>query len=635
MDLNQLCMGCMEIKEDSIVCPNCGFEEGTAPESSVHLPPRTVLHEKYLLGRVLGQGGFGITYLAWDIYLDLKLAVKEYFPRELVYREAGYSTISIHSGTLKDQYSYGLDKFLEEGKTLAKFEGHPNIVSVRDFFKANSTAYLVMNYLEGVTLKDYLKSKGSKLSFDEALQIMMPVMDALRAVHSAGMLHRDVSPDNIFITLKGRVLILDFGAARHALGEKAKNLSIILKPGYAPEEQYRSRGIQGPWTDIYAVAATFYQAITHQMPPESLDRLDHDPIIPPSKLGVQLGVGEEKALLKALSVRAEDRYQTIAQFQEALGKAEQSPPLIYEEEEVEFAQAQTLEDYGGADTFGIMTESHVSPGIQNIPVMERFKNDAFAETINVGRAPDNDVILSDATVSRHHARLYYDSGKWYIVDLGSTHGTFVNGVPAAEDLELAPSSVIQLSGVSLYFEGDRLLTDQGQVVKFLYASSDMNSQRGNNENISGNSNSSNNKTSRTRILIAAALGLCCILILSYAAVMLWGGGKPDTQVQGQGIGVSDISNAQDSIDITVEFGTIEYDGGVYTGELKNGLPHGQGTLVYQQKSQSSGFSEIGTSSGRKYVGQWKDGMKHGQGTMTNPDGSVRRGTWENDYYVGS
>lgn len=201
---------------------------------------------------------------------------------------------------------------------LAKFVNHPGIVSVRDYFKENNTAYLVMLYLEGITLKEYLEKRGGKIDYATALKIMMPVMDALRELHKIDMLHRDISPDNIYITGEGQVKLLDFGAARYAMGEHSRSLSVVLKPGYAPEEQYRSKGKQGPWTDIYAVGATLYKAITGTLPPEALDRLDEDTLELPSQNGIRIIPRAEQALLKAMSVRAGGRFQDMETFQQAL-----------------------------------------------------------------------------------------------------------------------------------------------------------------------------------------------------------------------------------------------------------------------------------------------------------------------------
>lgn len=312
---DHLCLGCMADIGTASVCPHCGWNKGTAAEAPQHLPPGTILQEKYLLGRVLGHGGFGITYLAWDMNLNMKLAIKEYMPRDFATRSADQTFVSVFSGELGSHFENGLKNFLDEAKTVAQFSNHPGIVGVRDFFRDNGTAYLVMYYLEGIDFKQYLETQGGKIPYQTALRIMMPVMDALREVHLTGTLHRDISPDNIYITAEGQVKILDFGAARHAMSEFSKSISVILKPGFAPEEQYRSKGKQGPWTDIYATAATLYRAIVGHVPPESLDRLEEDTIVSPSSVGVDIPQQAEAALLKALSVKAADRYQSMEEFQ--------------------------------------------------------------------------------------------------------------------------------------------------------------------------------------------------------------------------------------------------------------------------------------------------------------------------------
>ncbi len=318
MEQYNRCMGCMEVKGEARKCPHCGWIEGTMPEFPFCLPPGTILNDKYLIGRVLGQGGYGITYLALELNLNQKLAIKEYFPQDMASRTSGLNKVSMLTGSQGNQYEYGMDKFLQEARTLAKFNEHPNIVLVRDYFKANGTAYFVMSYVEGITLKSYLARSGGKLPVNKALRVIVPVMNALKEVHAADVLHRDISPDNIFINRNGQVVLLDFGASRQTIGEKGRTLSIILKPDYAPEEQYRTKGLQGPWTDIYAVAATFYHLITGKKPPEALERLVKDNLIPPSQLGINLGPQREQALLKALSVLAKERYHTVKEFQDAL-----------------------------------------------------------------------------------------------------------------------------------------------------------------------------------------------------------------------------------------------------------------------------------------------------------------------------
>lgn len=306
----------MESKEDAAICPHCGWLDGAPAQSPIHLEPGTrVGSGRYVLGKALGHGGFGITYLAFDFASGRKRAVKEYMPRDFATRGSQQKQVTIYSA---DDFRHGLNKFLEEANVLVRFAEHPGIVSVLDFFAENDTAYLVMDYLEGLTFKQFLDRQGGILPAETALAIMMPVMDALEEVHSTGMLHRDISPDNIYITYGKQVKVLDFGAARHAMREHSKSLSVILKPGYAPEEQYRTRGKQGPWTDVYAVAATLYRAIVGHVPTEALERLEADSLAPPSAFGIAIRPEMEAALMKALHVRSGDRYPTMRQFQRAI-----------------------------------------------------------------------------------------------------------------------------------------------------------------------------------------------------------------------------------------------------------------------------------------------------------------------------
>ncbi|HKV41895.1 MAG TPA: serine/threonine-protein kinase [Blastocatellia bacterium] len=321
MSTANLCMACMAVRDGAGSCQECGWRDGSPPESPLYLVPGTILQGQYLAGRVLGYGGFGITYLGWDINLGIKVAIKEFMPGGVASRHAGSTQVIVYSGEAKNNFEYGLEAFNEEARTMARFQDHPNIVAVVNFFRANGTGYIVMTYLDGVTLKDYLAQNGGKVKFDQAARILMPVMDALRAVHGAGILHRDVSPDNIFITTSNHIKLIDFGAARYAFGEHSRSLSVILKPGYAPEEQYRSRGEQGPWTDIYALGATFYRAITGQAPPEALDRRDKDDIIPPSAFGIEIPPAAEAALMTSLAVLAPVRFQNVTAFQRAIAPA--------------------------------------------------------------------------------------------------------------------------------------------------------------------------------------------------------------------------------------------------------------------------------------------------------------------------
>ena len=353
-------MGCMtSIENKKAYCPYCGFKADAAEQSPHHLPPETILNGKYLIGRVLGEGGFGITYLGWDLNLDMKVAIKEYYPAGFVTRENTVTTtVTPFSGDKREAYISGLEKFVGEAKSLAKFYILPGIVSVKDFFKENGTGYIVMEYVEGITLKQYLQKEGGKLPVIQVLEWVKPLITSLSQMHEKGIIHRDISPDNIMITPHGEIKLLDFGAARDISADGAKSLSVLLKPGYAPEEQYRTRGIQGPWTDVYGLCATIYKAITGQTPPESMERVHEDTLEPPTKLGVSLNEDKEAVLLKGLAILQKNRYQTMNELYNALMASDFLKGTT--EQESEKVKAETIK------MDSAKTESHA----QELPIEE-------------------------------------------------------------------------------------------------------------------------------------------------------------------------------------------------------------------------------------------------------------------------
>ena len=313
------CMGCMSTYEAiDEMCPFCGYIEGTPAKEAYHIKPGSLLHDRYTVGRAIGFGGFGITYIAWDNKLMQKVAIKEYMPSEYATRVPGNLTVTIYDGERYTEFMTGLQKFLDEAQRLAKFQNVPGIVRILDCFSENLTAYIVMEYLDGMTLKQYLAEHGGKLPYEETVEFILPVLAALQAVHKEGIIHRDISPDNIFITEDGEVKLLDFGAARYASTGYSKSLSVILKPGYAPAEQYLSHGEQGPWSDVYATAATLYRMITGVVPEEALERKEKDTLKPPAALGAKLPKNAEKAILNALNVRVENRTASAEEFEAQL-----------------------------------------------------------------------------------------------------------------------------------------------------------------------------------------------------------------------------------------------------------------------------------------------------------------------------
>lgn len=318
--MNKRCMGCMnEYSEEFEICPYCGFVENSEPESPLHMEPGTYLADRYIVGRVVGYGGFGVTYIGWDAKLEQKVAIKEYLPSEFSTRAPGHSKLTIYSGDKAEQFSKGLNQFVDEAKRLAKFQNTTGIVKVFDSFEENQTAYIIMEYLDGETLAAKLKRDGV-MAADDAISLLMPIMESLETVHEEGILHRDIAPDNIFITKDGDAKLIDFGAARYATTGYSMSLTVLIKPGFSPEEQYRTRGDQGPHTDVYSMAATLYKTITGKTPPDSLKRRvefeksNKDILFPLHKFAKEIPESTENAITNALNVRIEDRTPTMAAF---------------------------------------------------------------------------------------------------------------------------------------------------------------------------------------------------------------------------------------------------------------------------------------------------------------------------------
>ena len=305
-------------------------------EENLHcLRKGTRLIGRYIIEGVLGQGGFGITYLGIDELHEKKVAIKEFFPQGIVTRNIEYQdTVTVTFVGEKDNYEKGKERFLKEARTMAKFSKDEGIVKALDFFEINNTAYIVMEYLEGITLKQYLR-ENQRIAPEDLIELLVPLIESLDEIHSQGMIHRDISPDNIMVLPDGRIKLMDFGAARDYTEFGEKSLSIVLKPGYAPPEQYQTHGVQGPWTDIYALCATMYKCITGENPPDAIERVMDDSLKKISEFGIVIPPQEEAAIIKGMSVSAKDRYQDIKDFCEDLyGAYKETPASENKESEI-------------------------------------------------------------------------------------------------------------------------------------------------------------------------------------------------------------------------------------------------------------------------------------------------------------
>ncbi len=322
MDQSYYCANCMEkISAYQDTCPYCSFQNTKYIPPSHALSPMTVLQGRYLIGRVLGAGGFGITYVARDLKVEKKVCIKEFFVRGSMYREGTVSeqVSVITDGNVSERLYYAnMEKFEQEAKILGRFDNVPGIVGVSDYFHENNTAYIVMEYLEGITLKAYVQSRGGKIPWEDLSEKLRPVFSSLQALHDQGVYHRDISPDNIMLLKDGSLKVFDFGGARIDTDGHGASAMIIRKIGYSPIEQY-SRGKQGPWTDVYALAATLYFCLTRKPPADSTDRAGEiDALEKFDSLNVRVPRNVEKAIYKGLNVKPDDRFQSMSDFQQAL-----------------------------------------------------------------------------------------------------------------------------------------------------------------------------------------------------------------------------------------------------------------------------------------------------------------------------
>ena len=296
------------------------------------LKPGVILKERYKIEEVIGAGGFGITYRAWDPLLQSYVAIKEYYPSGIATRSTDSSKVCVPVGQEQREYHRGRIRFLKEAQDVARFQSEPNIVSIYDYLEENDTAYMVMEYLHGCTLKQYIREHGGRLDTDHILHICLSVLDALAVVHKAGMIHRDISPENIFICEDLTVKLIDFGAAKQVYLDGEQTMSVVLKPGYAPPEQYAKKDKQGPWTDIYALGATLYFAATGEKPEESFGRVLEDTIKPVCEVNPEIPRAMSQVIMRAMSVKIEDRYQTVEAMREALlageGQNAQMEPYV-------------------------------------------------------------------------------------------------------------------------------------------------------------------------------------------------------------------------------------------------------------------------------------------------------------------
>lgn len=323
------CNNCMkEIDDNSIYCPFCNatVKDNCAPH---HLKPGTVLNNRYLVGNSIGEGGFGITYIGRDTKLECKIAIKEFYPSGFANRNNTVSNeVTLNYQNEGEYFRSGVEHFLQEAKSIAKFNNESSIVDVRDFFEENGTAYIIMEYLEGENLSEKLKRDG-KFEAEEIFTMFLPMMNTLDKMHRENIIHRDISPENIRVKLNGELMLMDFGSARYYTGMKKKTMSVQFKPGYAPFEQYNKNGNQGPWTDVYGLCATIYKCVTGITPVDALERVQTDTLKKPSELGAHIPEPLENIIMYGMAVYPENRCWSMRQLKTMTEQALEGKKTIY------------------------------------------------------------------------------------------------------------------------------------------------------------------------------------------------------------------------------------------------------------------------------------------------------------------
>ena len=356
-----LCENCFsEMTTDGDFCTNCGYNPSRTVGDPTMLKPGSVLLGKYVVGKVIGKGGFGVTYVAYDVTSQKKVAIKEYFPYGVALRAPGTTTVSVSSMDNAEAFKMGAEKFYNEAKMVSRFNGNPNIVGVHEFFYENDTVYFAMEYLKGHTLKDHIQEHGV-LTPAQALFIFQNVSNALMAAHSQNVMHRDISPDNIILCDNGDVKLIDFGAARQVVAEHSQSFSVILKPGFAPLEQYQKKGNQGPWTDIYSLGATIYHSLTGDIPEDPMSRIDDDEEFSSNAYNIEPELWA--VIQKATQLKIEDRYADVFMLKNDLNNISYQPePVIVPTEDA----SEKMPEFQTAVPFGMTQTAAAANNIQPV-----------------------------------------------------------------------------------------------------------------------------------------------------------------------------------------------------------------------------------------------------------------------------
>lgn len=413
------CTSCWQGSYVNAVCNHCHHKKTSEFERrSDALALMDNLNGRYTIGEVLGKGGFGITYSAWDNVENRRVALKELFPNKSVYRSEDRKTVVVSDD--EDMYFSAVkEKFKAEAELLKLLGGDCGVVQLYDLFHCNNTVYYTMEYLEGCDLNAY-RMKHGLLSWEFLEPIMNDLLVTLRTLHKQNLIHRDISPDNIFLTKDNKVRLIDFGSARTYQG--VSNFTVQVKASFAPWEQSKSDGKQGPWTDIYALSVTMYLLLSGKLPPKVDDRIRGAKVKPLNELCPKLPQNVARAIEKGMNVEIRDRYLSVDEFMQALSFTVDidKPQTVGQRVQPQQVVQQTV---SRSQVFWLYGVSGVYAGKRK----QLNKN----QRVMFGRRSSNDIVFPEMTigVSRSQCELFIDqAGQVYVRDAGSSYGTFLNNI---------------------------------------------------------------------------------------------------------------------------------------------------------------------------------------------------------------
>ncbi len=457
-----MCPDCFSnINSGTTICPRCGFSIGDYHQREAALPLFTKLHDgQYLMGRVIGQGGFGITYKAYDTFQNKIVAIKEYMPSDYAERR-GVTVSPLENAKANKIFEYGKSSYIDEIKTLYQFTDIDGIVDIYNHFQENNTAYLIMEFLEGCSLKEFVRNNGGKIDISTARNYIYDVAKALNEVHKAHVLHRDISPENIYLINKNRtVKLIDFGAARSYVETSETEKSVLLKPGFAPPEQYSRTGNQGTWTDIYALAATLYYIVSGKFAPDSMSRMKSDTLEPLCNIVPGVSQSMSNAVMEAMELDYNRRTRTCQQFMDNLDKTGWTTHI-------------DIPSGGGVPVNPPVKTPPVKTFIKPTPpkrqtlcritcVSGEFVGKTITfypgQVIRVGRKMENcDFIVSgEQIVSKEHCRISFDAAtnRFFVTDV-SANGTYTQrGTRLPKNVQQAfpPGSIVYLARPHIIIE---------------------------------------------------------------------------------------------------------------------------------------------------------------------------------------